>query len=49
MTSKCGKDKTVSHEAQPSVPLMFLPYFDVLRDLLGSLSKADLDDNENVI
>ena len=49
MTSKCGKNKTVSHEAQPSVSPMFLPYFDVLCDLLGSLSKEDLDDSENVI
>ena len=30
MTSKCGKNKKVAHEAQ----LMFLPYFDVLCDLL---------------
>ena len=34
MTSKCGKYKKVAHEAQPSVSLMFLPYFDVLSDLL---------------
>ena len=34
MTSKCGKDKKVVHEAQPSVSLMFLPHFDVLCDLL---------------
>ena len=34
MTSKCGKDKKVAHEAQPSVSLMFLPHFDVLCDLL---------------
>ena len=34
MTSKCGKNKKVAHEAQPSVSLMFLPHFDVLRDLL---------------
>ena len=34
MTSKCGKNKKVAHEAQPSVSLMFLPYFDVLSDLL---------------
>ena len=34
MTSKCGKNKKVAHEAQPSVSLMFLPYFDVLCDLL---------------
>ena len=34
MTSKCGKNKNVAHEAQPSVSLMFLPHFDVLCDLL---------------
>ena len=37
MTSKCGKNKKVAHEAQPSVSLMFLPHFDVLCDLLGNL------------
>ena len=30
MTSKCGKNKKVAHEAQG----MFLPHFDVLCDLL---------------
>ena len=34
MTSKCGKNKKVAHEAQPSVSLMFLPHFDILCDLL---------------
>ena len=34
MTSKCGKNKKVAHEAQLSVSLMFLPHFDVLCDLL---------------
>ena len=34
MTSICGKNKKVAHEAQPSVSLMFLPHFDVLCDLL---------------
>ena len=34
MTSKCGKNKKVAHEAQPSMSLMFLPHFDVLCDLL---------------
>ena len=34
MTSKCGKNKKVVHEAQLSVSLMFLPHFDVLCDLL---------------
>ena len=29
MTSKCGKNKKVTHEAQPSVSLMFLPHFDL--------------------
>ena len=27
---RCGKNKKVAHEVQPSVPLMFLPHFDVL-------------------
>ena len=36
MTSKCGKNKKVAHEAQPSVSAMFLPHFDVLCDLLGN-------------
>ena len=49
MMSKCGKNKKVAHEAQPSVSLMFLPHFDVLCDLLGTLSKNDVDDSENVI
>ena len=34
MTSKCGQNKKVVHEAQPSVSLMILPHFDVLCDLL---------------
>ena len=34
MTSKCGKNKKVAHEAQPSVSLMLVPHFDVLCDLL---------------
>ena len=34
MTSTCGKNKKVAHEAQLSVSLMFLPHFDVLCDLL---------------
>ena len=34
MTSKCGENKKVAHEAQPSVSLMFLPHFDVLCELL---------------
>ena len=34
MTSKCGKNKKVAHEAQPSVSLIFLPHFDVLCNLL---------------
>ena len=35
MTSKCGKNKKVAHEAQPSVSLMFLPHSDVLCDLFN--------------
>ena len=34
MASKCGKNKKVAQEAQPSVSLMFLLHFDVLCDLL---------------
>ena len=34
MTSKCGKNKKVAHEVQPSVSRMFLPHFDVICDLL---------------
>ena len=34
MTSKCGKNKKVAHEAQPSVSLMLSPHFDVFCDLL---------------
>ena len=34
MTSKCGKNKKVAHEVQPSVSLMFSPHFDVLCYLL---------------
>ena len=34
MTSKCGKNKKVAHEAQPSVSLMFLQHLDILCDLL---------------
>ena len=40
MTSKCGKNKKVAHEAQPSVSLMFLPHFDVICDLLLNRSTA---------
>ena len=40
MTSKCGKNKKMAHEAQPSVSLMFLPHFDVLRDLLLTVTDA---------
>jgi len=36
MTSKCVKNKKMAHEVQPSVSLMFLPYFHVLCDLLLS-------------
>ena len=34
MTSKCGKNKKVAHEAPPSVSLMLLPNFYVFCDLL---------------
>ena len=34
MTSKCGKNKKVAHEAQLSASLMFLPHFEVHCDLL---------------
>ena len=35
MTSKCGKNKKVAHEAiAECVSLMFLPHFDVFCDLL---------------
>ena len=34
MMSKCGKNKKVAHEVQPSVSLMFFPHFDILCDLL---------------
>ena len=40
MTSKCGKDKKVAHEAQPSVSLMFLPHFEVLCDLLLNIEST---------
>ena len=40
MTPKCGKNKKVAHEAQPSVSLMFLRHFDVLCDLLLSRHTA---------
>ena len=34
MRSKCGKDKKVAHEAQPSVSLTLFLYFEVFCDLL---------------
>ena len=34
MTSECGKNKKVAHEAQPNVSLVFLPHFAVPCDLL---------------
>ena len=40
MNSKCGKNKNVAHEAQPSVSLMFLPHFDVLCDLLLNSARS---------
>ena len=32
-TSKCGKDKKVSHKPWPSMSLMFLLHFDIFCDL----------------
>ena len=43
MTSKCGKNKNVAHEAQPSVSLIFLQHFDVLCDLLLNRRTATWD------
>ena len=40
MTSKCGKNEKVAHEAQPSVSLVFLPHFFVFCDLLLNRRKA---------
>ena len=40
MTSKCGKNREVAQEAQPSGSLMFLPQFDVLCDLLHNRHTA---------
>ena len=34
MTSKCGKNLSVAHEAQSSLALFFLAHFDVFCDLL---------------
>ena len=48
MTSKCGKNKKVAHEAQPSVSLMFLPHFDVLCDLITELSELKLKYTEKM-
>ena len=51
MTSKCGKNKKVAHEAQLSVSLMFLPHFDVFCDPLlnethGNMESICLYNNE---
>ena len=43
MTSKCGKNKKVAHEAQPSVSLMFLPHFDVFCDLLLNQTHGNME------
>ena len=43
MTSKCGKNKKVTHEAQPSVSLMFLPHFDVFCDLLLNQTHGNME------
>ena len=40
MTPKCGMNKTVAHEAQPSVSVMFLPDFGILCDLLLNRCRA---------
>ena len=48
MTSKCGENRKVAHEAQSSVSLMFLPHFDVLCDLLKSFINDDGDGKKNV-
>ena len=37
MTSKCGKNKKVAHEAQPSVSLMFLPQWTLRSNRLLSI------------
>ena len=42
MTSKCGKNKEVTHEPQASVSLMFLPHFDVFCDLFLNRSTAKI-------
>ena len=36
LPSKCGKNKKVAHEVQPSVLLIFLAHFDVLCDLANT-------------
>ena len=43
MTSKCGKNKKVAHEAYPSVSLMFLPHFDVFCDLLLNQTHGNME------
>ena len=43
MTSKCDKNKEVTHEPQASVSLMFLPHFDVFCDLLLNRCTATLN------
>ena len=48
MTSKCGKNEKVAHEAHPNVSLTFLPHFDVLCDLLGNLSNHDDDGKQEL-
>ena len=42
MTSKCGKNKKVAHEAQPSVSLMFLPHFGLLKGKSPQSTHQDL-------
>ena len=43
MTSKCGKNKKVAHEAQPSVSLMLLPHFDVFCNLLLNQTHGNME------
>ena len=43
MTSKCGKNKKVAHEAYLSVSLIFLPQFDVFCDLLLNQTHGNIE------
>ena len=48
MTSKCGKNKKVAHEAQPSVSLMFLPHFDGKMPFYFKFRYFDRDENRKM-